>query len=196
MTIFDRGGFVVVEGLFNPSLLAALQADARERRASAKRAIHAGPNEEEWRGGQPPRALWSNSAGPIEYEVFGSPAAADALSQICGLPIQVSGSGSYSYYCEPGDFLALHRDIVRCDIATITCLQDDGPPQRGGLCVYPGYIGKPLSALRRDKPAGLALPCAPGQTVILAGGVLPHEVTPATPGQQRTVALACYRAVA
>lgn len=195
MNIFERGGVLIIEGLFAPNVFSALQEDARERRATATRHVFDGPNEEEWRGGQPARAHWASGAGPLQFQMFGNPSVVETLSRVCEVPVEVSGAGSYSYYCEPGDYLALHRDILRCDIATITCLDDDGPEVRGGLCVYPEYLNRPLSEIRRDRPPAVAVPCRPGQTIILAGGLIPHEVSPAVPGQRRTVALSCYKTV-
>ena len=195
MKLLDRGGYMIVEGLLGPALLEELRSDAREQFATASRTIWTTPDTEEWRGGHPPRAYYHSNAGPIQYTLFSNAAVVGVLSDLCGVALEASGGGTYSYYHEPGDFLALHRDIVRCDIATITCLEDnvDSMP-RGGLRVYPGYFNKPLSSIRMNQVDGLDLPCRPGQTIILAGGMLPHEVTPALAGQHRTVSLSCYRA--
>jgi hypothetical protein len=193
--LLDRGGYIIVEGLLSPVLLDDLRSDARERFATASRTTWTEPDTEEWRGGHPARAYYHSNAGPIQYTLFCDATVVAIISDLCGVALEVSGGGTYSYYHEPGDFLALHRDIVRCDIATVTCLDDnvDSMP-RGGLRVYPGYLNKPLSSIRTNRPQGLDLPCRPGQTIILAGGMLPHEVTPALAGQHRTVSISCYRA--
>ena len=197
MTLLERGGYLIIEGILSPAYLDSLRAEARERFPTAGRTIRTEPDDEEWRGGHPPRAYYHSAAGPAQYSFFSNPALVTLFSELCGVALEVSGGGSYSYYHEPGDFLALHRDIVKCDVAAITCLEDeiDSLP-RGGLRVYPDYLNLPLSAIRTQRPRGLELPCRPGQTIILAGGMLPHEVTPALDGQRRTVALSCYRAEA
>ena len=65
--------------------------------------------------------------------------------------LRLAGLGSFSYY-EPGDFLALHRDIVTCDVTLLTCLRDTaaGTPDRSGLRIYPAYARLPLTQLRSE----------------------------------------------
>ena len=120
-----------------------------------------------------------------------------ALGRICGAEVAPTGGGTYSYYENPGDFLALHRDVVRCDVAVISCLSLSAVGSSAGeLHVYPAYIGEPLSRVRSaGREAGRAAPLARGQTVVLFGGILPHEVTPMAPGQERIVSVMCYRAL-
>lgn len=189
-TLMRRNGVMVVRGLLPPTVLGALQADFRAHEAEAKRAVWAGPNEAEWRGGEPARALSTVLPGPVEWGIFGSAAVRASVSDICGLEVEATGGGTYSYYCEPGDFLALHRDINRCDVAVITCLHEEGPPV-ARLRAYPASSGEPLS--RVDRGRWLDIVLAPGDTAILAGGVVPHEVVPVAVGQRRAVAITCFR---
>ena len=106
-----------------------------------------------------------------------------------------TGSGSYSYYEEPGDFLALHRDILQCDLTVITCLMARrmaGPT--GELTIYPGLLREPLSVARAaGRQAGTVVALEPGQSVLLLGGLVPHEMTPTAGGQERIVAINCFR---
>jgi hypothetical protein len=120
-----------------------------------------------------------------------------ALSRICGVEVVQTGGGTYSYYENPGDFLALHRDVVKCDVAVITCLSLKVPDiSAGGLHVYPDYIEEPLSRVRAaGRGAGRVAPLARGETIVLFGGILPHEVTPMAAGQERIVSVMCYRAL-
>ena len=108
-----------------------------------------------------------------------------------------SGHGSYSYYENAGDFLDLHRDKLACDVAVITCLQLKDTPERnasGGLLVYPALAEESLSCVRSSGvTAGIRILLSPGDTIVLLGGIVPHEVTPMMPGQERTVSLMCYR---
>ena len=191
MTLLERGGVAVVHGLLDEGLQAQLLEEAMKRLAEAEKFVTEGRNLE-WRGGNPARNYRATAAGLEQAQIFCSEPMLHALSDICGFALQSSGTGTYTYYHSPGDFLALHRDIVKCEVATITCLEDDGPEVRGGLRAYPEYAGRPLLEIYQDRPQGLELPTRRGDTVVLAGGVVPHEVTPMVAGQRRTVALACY----
>jgi hypothetical protein len=192
MTLLERGGVAVIRGLLGGSLQQQLLAEALERLAEAEQFITRGRNLE-WRGGNPARVYRATAAGMEQAHIFGGKPMTDALSDLCGVALRSSGTGSYTYYHDTGDYLALHRDIVQCEIATITCLEDDGPEAyRGGLRAYPDYSGRPLIDIYYDRPRGIDLPTRPGDTIVIAGGVVPHEVTPIVPRQRRTVALACY----
>jgi hypothetical protein len=127
--------------------------------------------------------------------LHGSATTAEALSQVCELKLTATGGGTYSYYEREGDFLALHRDVLSCDIAMITCLAAHVcGAQAGGLLAYPGGIRDPLSAVRASgRGAGTPVALAPGDTALLLGGLVAHEVTPAAAGQDRVVAINCYR---
>jgi hypothetical protein len=121
------------------------------------------------------------------------------LSAQVGLPVVPSGNrGSYSYYARAGDFLDLHRDVETCDLAVLTALHDNSAPtdQSGGLVVYPGRIGEPLSAIReRSQEGAYLVKLLPGQTIVLLGGVLPHRVIPVAEGQLRIISVLCFRAL-
>ena len=188
-----NGGISVVRGLFSPGLLASLVSEAQATAPSARRSIFSGPNREDWRGGEPSRAMAGMSAGPIQYEICSSPAMAEAISEICGVRVRCSGAGSYSWYLEAGDHLALHRDIIACDVAIITCLERTGPAAGSGgtLCVYPEDRWRPLRDVRQE--AHVAVPMEAGDTAVLAGGIVPHEVTPSVQGQRRVVSIVCFR---
>ena len=134
----------------------------------------------------------------MQYSIFAMPAVAEVLSRIAELPIGLSGVGSYSYYHRTGDFLALHRDVVKCDLALLTCLQDDVSERgrRGTLRIYPSFALDPLSAVRlTSNPTFADVTLAVGESVLLMGGMIPHEVTPMAPGQCRTMSVMCYRIV-
>ena len=119
------------------------------------------------------------------------------LSDICGLRLKIAGVGSFSYYA-PGDFLALHRDIVTCDITLLTCLRDTatGTSDRRGLRIYPAYARMPLTQLRAEEaPAHIDVHLDRGQTAVLLGGIVPHEVLPMAAHQHRTVSVVCMTAL-
>src|SRR5207248_10974683 len=94
-----------------------------------------------------------------------------------------------------GHFLAIHRDILQCDVASITCLSTRATSGlTGELTIYPSFICEPLSMVRAaGRQYGTVVALDRGHTVILLGGLVPHEVTPTCIGQSRIVAINCYR---
>jgi len=193
--LFDSGGFVLIPSLFTAEVLADLEAEALSVRSTGQRNELVVSDAAEGRGGSPARAFTSAHSRTLQWQIFASPALIASVSQMCGLPIVPTGGGSYTYYEQPGDFLALHRDIVRCDLALITCLSESGTGVgSGGLLVYPGHTMEPLSKTREaGRAAATPVPLARGDTVALLGGIVPHEVTPMQPGQERIVSVMCYR---
>jgi hypothetical protein len=97
----------------------------------------------------------------------------------------------------PRDFLTIHRDVMTCDVALITCLEETGVHDSGGkLCFYPQRIWELLGANRREPTKGaVPMRLAPGDTAVLLGGVVPHCTLPVSGGQRRVVSLLCYRAL-
>lgn len=141
------------------------------------------------RGGTPSRACTVASASPAHLEIHAAPDLKAFLSAQAGVPIVTAGGGSYSWYEERADFLALHRDIVGCEATLATCLF--ASPGRGGLVVHPSQIGQALEPVAAGH--GVRVDLAPGDTLLLLGGFVPHEVTPMDAGQTRLVSLMCYR---
>ena len=193
--LFARGGYLVVDGLFNDETLTALREEAEAVRAQGVRGCVPDSDTTEGRGGTPGRAYRLAVGGDLHHRLHACEQMADALSELCGVTISSTGGGTYSYYEQAGDFLALHRDVVQCDIAIITSLTHsivDG--STGELTVYPQFAREPLSAVRRaGRSASTFVPLDRGQTAVLFGGIVPHEVTPMCAGQDRIVAVNCYR---
>lgn len=190
--LYRERGIMLVRGLFDAATTRALLGEAHALRPGAARGSVAASDATEGRGGAPARNFISASGGALHWELHGTAQMARALARLCGLDVAAFGGGTYSYY-EPGDFLALHRDVERCDLATITCLSDAaGGAARGGLVVYPDFTTAPLSAVRaRGRAAGVPVALRPGDTAVLLGGIVPHEVA-AVEGE-RVVAVMCYR---
>lgn len=195
--LFRSGGYFIVSGLFDEETLRRLREEAETSRPDGTRQRLAESDGAEGRGGSPARSYRSAPGRDLHWSLHGSPEMAEALRGLCGATVTASGSGNYSFYEEPGDFLALHRDILQCDIAAITALTSPaGEAPQGELTVYPGFIREPLSAVRAaGRRYGTPIPLERGQTVVLLGGLVPHEVTEASPGQVRIVAVNCYRIV-
>jgi hypothetical protein len=184
-----------VRGLFDEDTLRNLLGEAEGVRAEAERMILADSDGAEGRGGFPARAYRLGPSGDLHWALHGCQQMTDTLGGVCGLMVSPTGSGTFSYYEEAGDFLALHRDVLQCDIAVITaltaCTRDR---TEGELVVYPDFMREPLSTVRAaGRTAGLSVPLDRGHTMILLGGIVPHEVAPTCPGQERIVAINCYR---
>ena len=193
--LFAAGGYFIVSGLFDEETLAGLCAEAERSRAEGIRQSLAESDGTDGRGGSPARAYRSSGGRELHWGLHGSPEMAATLERLCGARLVPTGSGTYSYYEESGDFLALHRDILQCDVAVITCLT---PAAAGGptgeLTIYPEFIREPLSTVRAaGRQYGQPVVLDRGHTVVLLGGLVPHEVTPTCAGQERIVAINCYR---
>lgn len=192
------GGVAVFSGLPPPEAYTELAAEAwRAYPGSDRQDLETG-DDEEGRGGTPARALRTAGGGPTQDALYGSPWLHAVLSEQCGLPVVPSGNrGSYSYYVQPGDFLDTHLDIDTCDVTLITVLYDDIDPAdpAGGLAVYPGAFGAPLSSIRGAPEQGVALVKArPGQSIVILGGLVPHRVVPLGARGQRVISALCFEA--
>jgi hypothetical protein len=192
--IHASGGALILPDLLGPDAVAELEAESRFARAAGQRNELEVSDGAEGRGGNPARALRSAHGGDVQRRLFGAPSLVSALERSCGLTVNPTGGGTYSYYEYPGDFLALHRDIVTCDLTVITCLNETGGATRGGLLVYPRHINDPLSKVRAaGRTAATPVTICYGVSAALLGGVVPHEVTGMEPGQERIVSVMCYR---
>lgn len=150
------------------------------------------PDVEDGRGGDPPRAFFSATGGELQDALYRAPHLHALLAREVGRPVRPAGErGTYSYYEKPGDHLGLHRDVSHCDLTLITCLRDPGGP--GAVCVWPERIEEPLSAIRASPEDGaVRVPLAPGQSLLVLGGVLPHALLPVAPGQERVASILCF----
>ena len=192
--LYRNGGILILD-MPGPEVIDQLREEALLVRADGSRNEWSGSDVIEERGGNPSRAFGSAEAGQVQWNLFSGAAMVKAVTEACGLEVEPSGSGTYSYYERNGDFLALHRDIENCDLTVITCLRDTGPAEaRGGLLVYPEHINRPLEAARQARrTAAVAASIGAGQSAALLGGFVPHEVFPMADGQERIVSVMCYR---
>jgi len=192
--LYRNGGLLILD-MPGPEVIDQLREEALLVRAEGSRNVWYGPDVIEERGGNPSRAFAAAQAGQVHWNFFSGAAMVNAVTKACGLDVEPSGGGTYSYYEQPGDFLALHRDIENCELTVITCLGDTGPAHRSGvLLVYPEHISRPLDTARQaGRTAGIAAPLRAGQSAALLGGFVPHEVFPMADGQERIVSVMCYR---
>lgn len=196
--VMRAGGYRILHGLVDPDTRMRLLAEAVSRLPAAVACDMPNSDAEEVRGGSPARAFLNTSGGELQGTLYRAPALLTLLRRMTCASLVPSGeAGTYSFYVRRGDFLALHRDIVTCDLAVITCLQDAGgrpDDDRGKLCLYPGRLHEPLSSIRRTPHRGaLKLRLAAGQTLVLFGGIIPHALLPVAAGQTRVVSVLCYR---
>jgi hypothetical protein len=189
--LLGKGGVAVLRGLLTDSERVALAADAGACHARAKRNESAKPSALPTRGGAPARAFTVASASAAHLQLHSDAGLTGALEAILGLPVVPSGGGSYSWYERAGDFLGVHRDVLGCDATLITCLAGGGGP--GELVAYPAAIGQPLDLVRRDMR--VPIPLEPGDSALLLGGFVPHEVLPIDGREVRLVSLMCYRII-
>ena len=195
--LMRQGGFGVY-AFPDAQICAQLYAEATERYPTATQQENWNDDLEELRGGKPQRRMLTVEAGPVQDQLYIAPWLAGMLTATCGIPIAPSGNrGSYSYYARSGDFLALHRDIETCDLAMITCLYENSEDSEAGgaLALYPGRIYEPLSAIRaRPQDGAVLVKLQPGQTILMYGGVVPHQLMPVREGQVRVISVLCFRA--
>jgi len=195
--LMRAGGFAVVDGLLDEETFGRLTAEAIEAHNRAVLSDVAETGDTAERGGAPARHFASADGGPLQQSLYNAPALSALLSGYAALPVAPTGeAATFSYYAAPGDFIDVHRDIVSCDLAVITCLLDNAPHAAGGsLCVYPDRVEEPVASIRRSPTRGAALVhLLPGQTIVLLGGTLPHRVVEVAEGQQRVVSVMCFRA--
>jgi len=152
----------------------------------------------ETRGGSPARHFMTTQGSKSQDAFYHSDRTLRWLRAVSGLSLlPTGGRGTFTYY-RPGDFLALHRDVLECDVAVITCLADThtSPDMSGALRLYPDRCLEPLSKIRATPETGavrLRLPV--GQTIVMLGGIVPHEILPVAEGQLRIVSILCYQLV-
>jgi hypothetical protein len=190
------GGYAVTRSLLTETQLLALREDAGARAAHAVRMRLDESRDCEGRGGQPARAYRYAEGTALQHGIVTGPAFIGALTELVGLRLETLGAGTYSFYDEEGDFLALHRDVEACDAALITCL-GNGPHRGGGLLRLHPRLADPsvrvIDVLPRANHAAIDLDLTPGESALLLGGIIPHEVTPTVADQRRVVSIACYR---
>jgi hypothetical protein len=183
----------VFEDIFNADWFAGLSAEGLAARSRANVQLKQEPENLALRRGDPNRHLASAEGGPVQTAIYNNVGLIQKLSECCGRKIRpTGGQGTYSYYDLPGHFLGLHRDIRRCDVTLITCLHRQGGDfPSGALRVYAKSAATSLSKIgshtwHRD------IRMSVGQSVLLLGGCVPHEVLPAAKGYARHISVLCF----
>ncbi len=199
--LFQRGGFVLIDHLLEPANLAGLQRESLALNSQASENLmletdRSGFEINFGRGGSPARKFLSTQGGAVQDAFYQSNALTTMLETLCQTRIKPTGArGTYSYYAREGDFLALHRDILQCDLTLITCLFDHTKGTAnclgGVLRLYPNYNLQSLSSINPHS-SSRDLRLQVGQSLALLGGIVPHEVLPTSAGQIRIVSVLCF----
>lgn len=190
-------GFGVYTGLVSDSARRLLFDEAMSQLSVAQQ-VHVPTSRGcEARGGSPARRFISTAGGPRQDHLYRSARTLGALRAITTVAVAATGErGTYTFYARKGDHLALHRDIESCDLALITCLYDDTRPdgESGVLCLYPERAGEPIDAIARTPAQSrILVRLAPGESLVMFGGIIPHRVAPMAEGEVRVVSVLCYR---
>jgi hypothetical protein len=197
--LMKEGGFQVFEGLIDARFRKELLTEALAQLPSGTACNVTVADSEEVRGGRPRRNFINASGGQLQQAFYHAPWLLDFLRGLTHSALIPTGpSGTYSYYARPGDFLDVHRDVVECDLAVISCLNegpmDDG--DGGRLSLYPERLFEPLSSIRATPQQGaVKVRLELGQTIVLYGGIIPHALLKVAEGQARVVSVLCYRAI-
>lgn len=194
-----EGGFQIFGGVIDARIRQDLLSEALTQLPSATACEVTVADAEEVRGGRPRRNFISGSGGPLQQAFYQAPWLLDFLRGLTHSTLIPTGAaGTYSYYVRPGDFLDIHRDVVECDVAVISCL-NHGPTDDtdgGQLCLYPERLFEPLSSIRATPQQGaVKVRLELGQTIVLYGGIVPHALLKVAEGQARVVSVLCYRAI-
>lgn len=188
---------MVLDAFLTPSWFRALRDEGLARRAEAREQRQGNPGGEARAGGNPDRYLASAESGPVLEQIYLDAAMIARLETLAGRRLKPTGSrGSFSYYDREGHFLGLHRDIRSCDLTMITCLdRKDSARPSGALRLYPRAMRDELDHINATTPRR-DIQMQPGQSVLLLGGCIPHEVLPADRGFSRSIAVLCFEMTA
>jgi hypothetical protein len=196
--LMQRGGFEVFTGIADEFIKNSLLSEAVSQKELIENKV-IDRDTEEIRGGAPQRRFLNGAGGDFQQSFYRADWLLDFLRGLTTPALYpTGGNGTYSFYLRSGDFLDIHRDIVACDVAVITCLKNQSTVSGDGgkLCLYPDRINEPLSSIRTTPDKGtVKLGLEEGQTIVMYGGLVPHALLPITTGQMRIVSVLCYCAL-
>lgn len=197
--LMRRGGFDVFSGIADEYIKTSLLDEAFNQQPLITESLVTDTDSEEIRGGAPRRKFLSSPGGEFQRSFYHAGWLIDFLRSLTTPFLHPTGSyGTFSYYVRPDDFLEIHRDIVACDVAVITCLENSfGADRSGGkLCLYPSRTDELLSDIRSSPEKGAyEFLLEAGQTIVFYGGIVPHALLPVAKDQRRIVSVLCYEAL-
>ena len=190
-----RSGGVVVSRLVSAGFVDDLRMEAYAQHPAAREALLRLGQSRDGERGAPDRWLEIATGGVALHAFIHSQTVLDYLHRLTALDWTPLGDqGAYSYYRRPGHYLGLHRDIVNCDLTVITCIARRGQGTGGVLLTYPARCRESIEGLRRSPYRGArGVMLQVGESAILLGGTVPHQLTPLDGTQIRVVAPICYR---
>lgn len=192
--LLANGGVGIYRGLIDDRWRARLLAEA----TGGPRRLDEVPvdlDTERVRGGVPGRRLIGVDGGRVQDMLFLSAELRDFIAAEVKATVAPCGErASYTIYPGAGSFLGIHRDVPGCDLALITCLQDSNASSAdGALDFWPDDMTTPLDEIRTRPEAGCArLALAPGDSLLIHGGVVPHRIPPLLGQRVRVVSLMCF----
>lgn len=197
--LMRRGGFDVFSGIADEFVRDALLAEAVEQQKTSVECSVSETDTEEHRGGAPCRRFLTGEGGEVQRAFYHSDWLINFLRSVTTAFLHPTGAyGTFSYYSRTGDFLDIHRDILTCDVAVITCLANNFETGRNGgkLRLYPSRTQEFLSEIRAEPEKGASeIQLEAGQTLVMYGGIVPHELLPVAENQSRIVSVLCYEAL-
>ena len=193
------GGVVVLDDLPSARISTMLAREALRCASGATRQTGRSHRVDDGRHDVAGRSLGSGAGGPVQDDLYASPALRRRLEDLCSGRVKPSGArGSFSYYTRPGDHLDTHVDIVTCDVTVITVVQDSTPHDDpgGSLEVYSNCSGAPLSSAHQPGVRPTAIIKAPqASSVVILGGLVPHGIVPLGEHGTRVISALCFEAV-
>lgn len=196
--LLARGGVELYCGLFDRAALGRMLDEATSQPARLDVVDPDAVDDEQVRGGRPGRRIRSVPGGPLQQALFAAPRLAAFIAGEVGAPVRPCGAqASYSIYLGDGSHLGIHRDVIGCDAALVTCLHDDAPrDDDGALDVWFDDALTSLGMLRAEPDARRTrIALGPAETMLIHGGVLPHRVPPLHAPRARIVSLMCFEIV-
>lgn len=196
--LMRRGGFDIFSGITDEVITQNLLAEAIRQRSLMCESFVEENDSEEIRGGSPRRQFRSSPGGNFQRDFYRAAWLTEFLRGLTTKFLHPTGEfGTFSYYSRDGDFLEIHRDILTCDVAVISCLKDErtAAEEGGKLCLYPTRTNELLSQIKAapEKDA-LIIKLEESQTLVMYGGIVPHAVLPVRKNQERIVSILCFSA--
>jgi len=193
--IVQQGGALLLHEFPLAHYYQSLREECLYRRHTASEQICTKSLAYDWRVDEPARKFYSTSGGPVQSAFYHEAELVNSLSQLCGFTLRPTGAdGTFSYYDQPGSFLSVHRDIKQCDFTLISCLARTGNSESGDLKLYAKDCRTPTAKIETSNwTANIQL--EESHSVLLLGGVVPHEVSPLKAGSTRAVSVLCFEKV-
>jgi hypothetical protein len=193
--LWRNGGYLVTRILSDQGLEMLLAEALAQREECAEHNELLGGYRQDERGRADGR-LESAPGGPILDALYHSDKVLQLLHRVTGVRWRPAGpKGTFSYY-RSHDFLGRHRDIHGCDLAAITCIMDTGgcdSGDSGRLAVYQSSRSDQVDEMPVPRAAAcVKIRMRAGDSVILLGGIIDHEVCSLRTGHFRVVAPLCY----